>query len=537
MPVVINRKQKIAIGLSLSVLLVVSLEIVIEYFTKNGMPSYNGVFSAMQVALCLLMIRINCHYGRYIANTVLILDFSYLLIQYIMMRKVFLLPGIANCLVFVVSIFKLGQIIERKQMESFTDELTGLLNRRGINQYIQDKIDSRSKFSVINFELRDFSLIHGNYGHEIADKMIVTVGGLLKEEAGKSGKVARINSAEFVIVVNGNDFTKEKITERIHVWNDRKIKLLPDMDPTDCYQKFNIGIVECENSGMSCEEIISAADIAKYNAGKKPGIHYEFYDSSMKEFIEKGIQMERIIHNGLDGNWFYMMYQPQYTLKEKKLRGFESLIRMKTPEGKFVSPGDFIPVAEKTELIMLIDEYVLNQVMTDLHDYVLENQDVVISINVSAKNICKVDFSDRVIALLKKHDFPAKNIEIEITEYVFMNSLDITLSNIKKLHAAGVQIALDDFGTGYSSLSYLTKIPVDLLKIDKSLVDEIESDKRSYEFVKSVVTIGHGLDCEVICEGVEETKQLELLKDADVDFIQGYVWGKPLSLDDAKMLK
>ena len=135
------------------------------------------------------------------------------------------------------------------------------------------------------------------------------------------------------------------------------------------------------------------------------------------------------------------------------------------------------------------------------------------------------------------HDFPAKNLEVEITEYCLMNSIDVTLSNIEKLHAAGVQIALDDFGTGYSSLSYLTKIPVDLLKIDKSLVDEIEADERSLEFVKSVVTIGHGLGCEVICEGVEETNQIELLKEADVDFIQGYVWGKPLSLDDAKKLK
>lgn len=535
MPIITNRKQKTFIGLFISFLIVVFLECFIGYLSKNGMAAYNGVVFASQVAMCLLMIRINCHYGRYLANAILFTDFLYLLVQYLILRKQFLLPGIANCLVFVVSVFKLGQVIERKQKESLTDELTGLLNTRGLRQYIRDIMDSKSKFFVISIELRDFSLIHGNYGHEIVDKMIIRLGNILSEEIGKNGRVARINAAEFVIVVSGSDFSRERIFERIQMWNDRKINLISDIDPSDCFQKFNAGIVESEGS-MSVDDILSASEIAKYNAGKKPGIHYEFFNSSMKESIEKGIEIERIIHKGLDGNWFYMMYQPQYTLKEKKLRGFESLIRMKTPEGKFVSPGDFIPVAEKTELIMLIDEYVLNQVMTDLHDYVLENEDVVISINVSAKNICKKDFADRVIKLLKKHDFPAKNIEIEITEYVFMNSLDITLSNIEKLHEAGIQIALDDFGTGYSSLSYLTKIPVDLLKIDKSLVDEIESDRRSLEFVKSVVTIGHGLGCEVICEGVEQTNQLELLKTADVDFIQGYVWGKPLSLEDAKKI-
>lgn len=537
MPLKIHRKTKILFGLALSLLLIIILEYAIGLLQKHGLAQFNGVVFALQVALCLLMIRIEPRIGGSVTETLLVIDIIHLSLQFILQKKIFVLPGIANCILFAISFFNISRLLQRKQRESFTDEVTGLLNNRGLSQYIQDKIDSKAKFFIINIELREFSLFHGNYGHEIADRMLMHIGSQIKGEIGKSGNIARINSAEFVVVANSPDFSREKLTEYIVNWNNKKITVMSGKDQIECYQNFNAGIVEYSGEDITCEELLSSADIAKYNASKKPGIHYEFFDPSMKEFIEKRIEMERIIHRGLDGNWFYMMYQPQYTLKEKKLRGFESLIRMKTPEGKFISPGDFIPVAEKTELIMLIDEYVLNQVMKDLRGYVLANSDAVVSVNISAKNICKNDFSQRVLDLLKKHDFPAKNLEVEITEYCLMNSIDVTLSNIEKLHAAGVQIALDDFGTGYSSLSYLTKIPVDLLKIDKSLVDEIEADERSLEFVKSVVTIGHGLGCEVICEGVEETNQIELLKEADVDFIQGYVWGKPLSLDDAKKLK
>lgn len=530
----LSRKQKAIIGLVLSVFLIVFLEIMISNLSRHGLTPFNGAVFAMQVAICLLMLRIHPKYGGFLANSIILIDLLYLVFQLVFQKRMYVLPGVANCLVFTVSIFNLSRLIQRKQSEILTDELTGLLNNRGLNQYIQDKIDSKSGFFVIDIELKDFSLIHGNYGHELAEKVLVTIGSMISEEIGRSGKVARVNSAEFIIVVDSMSFPREKVIDYILQWNKKKISIMPGMDPIECYQKFNVGIVESSGREMTCEEILSAADIAKYNAGKKLGTHYEFYDPYMKEFIEKGIEMEKIIHRGLDGSWFYMMYQPQYTLAEKKLRGFESLIRMKTPDGKFVSPGEFIPVAEKTDLIMLIDEYVINQVMADLREYVLEHDDVVVSVNVSAKNISKSDFADRVIDLLKKHDFPAKNLEVEITEYCIMNSIDITLGNIEKLHAAGVQIALDDFGTGYSSLSYLTKIPVDLMKIDKSLVDEIEKDESSLNFVKSVVTIGHGIGCEVICEGVEAETQLDLLKKADVDFIQGYVWGKPLMLADAK---
>lgn len=175
--------------------------------------------------------------------------------------------------------------------------------------------------------------------------------------------------------------------------------------------------------------------------------------------------------------------------------------------------------------------------MNEYKEIVLNsNKDLIISVNISAKNIGSLGFTEKVQNILNETGFPAKNLEIEITEYCFVQSLEITISNIKKLREMGVQLALDDFGTGYTSLSYLAKMPINLLKVDKSLVDDIESNSKSRDFVNAVISMGHLMECEVISEGVENEKQIDLLHTQECDFIQGYVWGKPLDYEVAKKL-
>ena len=159
-----------------------------------------------------------------------------------------------------------------------------------------------------------------------------------------------------------------------------------------------------------------------------------------------------------------------------------------------------------------------------------------VSVNVSAKNIGSLDFPDRIRKILDETGFPAKNLEIEITEYCMVQSIKITVENIKKLRAMDIQVALDDFGTGYTSLNYLSQMPVNLLKIDKSLIDDIEQNQQKCEFTNAIISMGHLMGCEVISEGVENAMHLTKLKDNNCDFIQGYVWGKPLPYDTAKAL-
>ena len=262
-----------------------------------------------------------------------------------------------------------------------------------------------------------------------------------------------------------------------------------------------------------------------------------FYDDSLlnSDFVQK--EAEFLIKDAMAHDWFFLVYQPQYITEGKKLRGFETLIRCRKPDGSIVSPAMFIPAAEKTNLITEIDDYVLRHAMTEMKP-VLEasGKNFVVSINVSAKNIATENFAQKINQMIEEIQFPAENLEIEITEYSFAESRDITIDNILTLRTLGVQIALDDFGTGYTSIAQLMKLPVSLLKIDKSLIDEIENDPVMSDMVDSIIYMGHIMDCEVISEGVENESQLEILKEHKCDFIQGFVWGKLLPYEEAKAL-
>ena len=226
---------------------------------------------------------------------------------------------------------------------------------------------------------------------------------------------------------------------------------------------------------------------------------------------------------------------PQFSTAEKKLRGFETLLRLRDGEGKSLSPAEFIPAAEKNDLILEITEWVMNNALKTFAP-IVKDSDIIISVNVSSKNMESGTFVEEVKAALEKAKFPPKNLEIEVTEYCLLQSFDKTIENIKALREMGVQVALDDFGTGYSSLSYLEKLPINLLKIDKSLVDDIEKNFKSQQFVSAVIYMGHLMGCEVVCEGVESEGQLRLLKNNKSDFIQGYIWGKPMDFEKAKEL-
>lgn len=192
--------------------------------------------------------------------------------------------------------------------------------------------------------------------------------------------------------------------------------------------------------------------------------------------------------------------------------------------------------AEDYESLIKYADIAMSTAMAEFRDIVIKNPDLMISVNVSAKDFANIWFVKKIQKFLSDAQFPAKNLEIEITEYCMVTSMDMTIENINKLREMGIQIALDDFGTGYTSLNYVSRLPIDLLKIDKSLIDDIENDKKRRDFVHAVINMGQLMDCEVISEGVENDSQISCLKDYGCDFIQGFVWGKPLMYEDAKHL-
>ena len=222
---------------------------------------------------------------------------------------------------------------------------------------------------------------------------------------------------------------------------------------------------------------------------------------------------------------------------DHKLRGFEALARMKDTDGTNISPGEFIPVSEKVGLVDKVDGMVFRKAAMFFGELLRKTgADIILSVNVSVRHLMKNDFLDEIRNVLQSSGVPAKNLEIEITESIMIDSVDKALQYIDELKAMGVQIAIDDFGTGYSSLSYLNRFPAHLLKVDKSFIDKMNTSESSRQYVSAIISIGHIMGFDVIAEGVEEAEQVNTLKEIGCDFIQGFVWGRPLMPDAAEKL-
>lgn len=510
------------------------LEAAIVFLGQTGENQMNGVLVACEFLMCLFLVWVDNKKGVVFSCILLLFSLSNTMREIFFAHATSPIPGMINIIIYGIVILILGTIFRKRDKQAVTDFLTGLRNRRGLYKLLQIKVEDEKPFHVVYIDLGNFKIINDNYGHQYGDDLLKTIAQRMTQIIGKNGILTRIGGDEFVLVLDGK-VNVRAVTKDILDKISEKITLEIEGTKVDSYISAYAGIASYPNDSTNPENLVKYADIAMYDASKNKTERICFFNQDMEKYLLWQMELEKLIKEGLEQDYFYLEYQPQYRLEGKKLRGFESLLRMKTPEGKVISPGDFIPVAEKGELILQIDDYVLRRAMREYKDIIEKtNGDLVISVNVSAKNIGSVGFAEKIVDLLEETGFPAKNLEIEITEYCLVQSVEITIDNIVKLREFGVQFALDDFGTGYSSLSYLAKMPINLLKVDKSLVDEIEKDEKSKEFVNAVISLGHLMGCEVISEGVESQSQLDVLSEQNCDFVQGYVWGKPLNYKDAR---
>ena len=424
--------------------------------------------------------------------------------------------------------------IERLDKRMVTDYVTGLNNNRGLLLAIKKRIFNKDPCSVIYIGLENFKFLNDNYGFDFGDELRKIASKRLLAIVGKHGVVGSVDRTSFMIVLDGDCDPRQIAFEALGVIGE-KVSITRSDSEIDVYLSAYAGIALYPERAKDAETLMKYSDIAMYQASILHKDRIVFYEPIMEEKLKRQVEVERRIKKALAHGYFYMVYQPQFSTEGKKLRGFEALLRLREPNGDSLSPGEFIPAAEKNDLILEITDWVLKNVLRTFADLVRE-KDVRLSVNVSSKNMENPYFAANLKELLEATRFPAQNLEIEITEYCLLQSLEKTIENIKALRAMGVKVALDDFGTGYTSLSYLEKLPINLLKIDKSLVDDIEKDKKSQQFVNAVIYMGHLMGCEVICEGVENEGQLELLRENKSDFIQGYVWGRPMEFEKAKEL-
>lgn len=434
----------------------------------------------------------------------------------------------------------IARFYRRTYRASFTDSLTGLKNRRNFIYTLQDKFKQEKPFTLAYIEIMNFKSINNTLGIQVGDDILKKAASFLTAQISKNDLLFRMTGVLFMIIFDEKSDV-ETTLKKIMSLEDKPVNLsysnTLDKSLTEeqtVRYKFAIGVSKYPDNSKDFDSIIRHADLALTYAQKQPDIKICVYNDELENEEQNLKDVEILINESHENDWFYLMYQPQFTLGEKKLRGFETLIRCKKPDGSIVSPGLFIPAAEKSNLILKIDDYVLKRAIKESKALLDDSKEkCTISINVSAKNISSQGFAEKVIKMIEEADFPPECLEIEITEYSFVKSLKVTTRNIAKLREFGVQIALDDFGTGYTSIAQVMNLPVNLLKIDKSLIDEIESNQKKRNLVNTIINMGHIMNCEVISEGVESEQQLVILRKYKCDFIQGYVWSKPIEYNAA----
>jgi len=478
--------------------------------------------------VCILMVSVDYKNGSRIAVFIIAYSIISNAIKISQSHNLAPLPGIITSLVSLASIGFIYYFYRRNALVNYTDLTTGLKNRRKFLEEIDDKMMSKKDFYLACIEIEDFKGINDKYGMQTGDYILQKISQHLTNLIGKRDLIYKITGAMFAVVFNSSSEADSSLPEIV---KSTSIKI-PGGEITLSVM-LACGVSHYPSDAKNAITLLSHADTA-LNVAKLNDEKLQFYNEEMEEGEKKQKEAEALIKESLEKNYFYLVYQPQFTLADKKLRGFETLIRCKKPDGSIISPATFIPAAEKTNLILKIDDYVLRRAMTEFKGvFVAKGKSYTISVNVSAKNIGTPDFAVRVKSILDETAFPPECLEIEITEYSFSENMETTIQNIRTLREIGVQVALDDFGTGYTSISQLMKLPINLLKIDKSLIDNIESNHNIRDLVDSVIYMGHIMNCEVISEGVENEQQIGVLKERKCDFVQGFVWGKPLSYNDA----
>ena len=543
-------KKKFDIGLLLlsivCVVLILSTMVISVKFSHTGLMFGDIYMESSSILGCITAFQLMAHVGltlrdwkkgrsiAYVFQAVSLLSSTSSFIG----GNVRALPGILmtiSSFAFVTVLSSRLRIIELNNevyhQISITDSLTGLLNRRGMRKYAEDMIEKKQPFYLIFFDLDNFKYVNDTIGHSAGDRILETVGKRCYA-LDNDCLVSRNGGDEFVIIVpdNGDVDITGKLDEYIEAIN--KEIFIEDVEINYSISA-SLGVSHYPTDADTIDVIINYADAAMYVAKKKGKNRYKFFSKVMAVDTIHDKAMEDIIVKGLKENRFYLVYQPQFEANTKKLRGFESLIRFKDEKGNIISPVEFIPVAEKSDLIFDIDHYVLKYMINDFGKIVKEAKDpFVISVNISAKHISGKNFANEVKELLEKTGFPPQCLEIEITEYGMIRDFEKAMNTLNSLNEVGVKIALDDFGTGYASLSNLTKLPIDLIKIDRSFIDNLSKSDKNKEFVEAIISMGHMLQCKIISEGVEIEEQLEILIDSKCDYIQGYVWGKPAEFEE-----
>ena len=429
--------------------------------------------------------------------------------------------------------------------DALYDRLTGLPNRTLLLERIDRAIEKQKRnpdrlFAVLFIDLDRFKIINDSLGHLIGDKLLIAVAKLLSEDIRSVDTVARLGGDEFVVLLGDINSLKDATTvgDRLQA----KFKKIFDIDDRSVFTSISVGIAISSVNYRSSSEILRDADTAMYRAKEKGKARYEVFDRQMHLQTLKTIELENDLRLALTNKEFYLCYQPIVALDNHSLLGFEALIRWQHPIQGSIPASEFIPLAENTGLILPIGDWVLAQTCRQLagwqKEYALlpEVANLVISINVSSVQITEQNYVKKLDRILLETGINPSCLRLEITERMLQDPNVNTQKTLLQIKQRNIKLSIDDFGTGYSSLSYLHRLPIDNLKIDRSLTNKIHGDRESQEIVNTIIILADTLKIKAIAEGVETKEQLQKLRALGCKFAQGHLFAKPLNVEAAKQM-
>jgi diguanylate cyclase (GGDEF)-like protein/PAS domain S-box-containing protein len=420
---------------------------------------------------------------------------------------------------------------------AYHDSLTQLHNRTHFMEQLNRAIARAGRtpshqFAVMYLDFDRFKMVNDSLGHKAGDELLVNVARRLKNVLRPNDLLARLGGDEFGILMEDMHTERDavELTERIQ----REVQKPFQLGTMEVSISASIGITFGANGYENSDQIIRDADIAMYKAKSNGKAQYAIFDASLHQQVSTQLKLENDLRKALGLGQIYLEYQPICTLRDRRLIGFEALVRWNHPERGLLQPSSFIPTAEETGLIVPLGNWVLSEACRQMREWrgITNGSSLGISINVSSLQLSQPGFVGLVRQALDAAQMAPSQLTLEVTESVLMDGIDHAVETLRDLRNMGVTLSIDDFGTGYSSLSYLAKLPIDALKIDRSFVERMGQGGDN-EIVKAIFKLGQTLGKQVYAEGIETGAQLEMLRELGCEFGQGFLLSRPVNADRA----
>ncbi|MEO5359023.1 MAG: EAL domain-containing protein [Nitrospirota bacterium] len=427
---------------------------------------------------------------------------------------------------------------QRLQYLSHFDSLTDLPNRTLFYDRLSHVLGHSRRynqmFALLFLDIDGFKFINNSLGHDMGDLLLKMAAARLPKCVRESDTVAHAGADEFVIILPLLEQVREASLVAEKILDAFSAPFYLDMH--ECFVTMSVGISIYPGDGDDIDTLLRNSDIAMYQAKGKGGNTYQFYNPDMNSRALRRLQLENNLRKALEKNEFRLQYQPKIDLNTWSVSGVEALIRWQNPQLGMISPAEFIPLAEETGVIISIGEWVLRTACTQAkHWHDIGCNGILMSVNLSARQFKSKNLLSSIENILQETGLPPGSLELELTETVVMDDAEATIKILREIKNMGIHIAIDDFGMGYSSLSYLKRFPIDCLKIDRSFVNDITTDTDDAAIATAIIAMSHSLKLKVIAEGVETNGQLDFLCALGCDEAQGYLFSRPLSVEDIEV--